>query len=189
MPPRDLPVRFGSMLSPVLIHVPHASIVIPDEVIGDFFIDPEELCHQQLRLTDWFTDELFTAGFPPGQVLTAPVSRLVVDVERFPDDSVEPCSKVGMGATYLKTVAGRPLRSLSPERRQYLLDTYYWPHHPPGASGPGRRQSWNCGGLWQVVPPQTSNPENIQKCNVLRMPFGNRWGGAPLYWRIRCSPL
>lgn len=117
------------MPSPVLIHVPHASIVIPDEVIGDYIIGPEELCHQQLRLTDWFTDELFTAGFPPGQIMTAPVSRLVVDVERFPDDSVEPCSKVGMGATYLKTVAGRPLRSLSPERRQYLLDTYYWPHH------------------------------------------------------------
>ena len=117
------------MLTPLLIHVPHASTVIPDEVLGDFLISPEELCHQQLRLTDWFTDELFTAGFPRGQVLAAPVSRLVVDVERFPDDGNEPCSKVGMGATYLKTVEGRPLRSLSLERRQFLLETYFWPHH------------------------------------------------------------
>jgi N-formylglutamate amidohydrolase len=117
------------MTFPVLFHVPHASVEIPQEALGDFLISPEELSHQRLRLTDWFTDELFTTGFPPAQVVAAPVSRLVVDVERFCDDAIEPCARVGMGATYVKTVEGRPLRSLPPERRRFLLDTYYWPHH------------------------------------------------------------
>jgi N-formylglutamate amidohydrolase len=34
-----------------------------------------------------------------------------------------------MGATYVQTCDGRPLRTLSPERRKELLDRYYWPHH------------------------------------------------------------
>mmetsp|Transcript_104879 Transcript_104879/g.172417 ORF Transcript_104879/g.172417 Transcript_104879/m.172417 type:complete len:219 (-) Transcript_104879:74-730(-) len=57
------------------------------------------------------------------------VSRLVVDVERFTDDTVEAASKVGMGATYLKTTDGAELRRLTPDRRQELLISYYFPHH------------------------------------------------------------
>jgi N-formylglutamate amidohydrolase len=34
-----------------------------------------------------------------------------------------------MGATYVRTCAGQPLRSLSFERRAELMDRYYWPHH------------------------------------------------------------
>ena len=58
-------------------------------------------------MTDAFTDELF--ALPNAIRVISPVSRLVLDVERLPDDS-EPMAKVGMGMIYTKTADGRPLR-------------------------------------------------------------------------------
>ena len=46
-------------------------------------------------------------------VVRAPVSRLVVDVERFTDDAREFAAKVGMGATYVRTSRGETLRVLT----------------------------------------------------------------------------
>lgn len=82
-----------------------------------------------LRLTDWYTDDLFANGFPDECISHAQVSRLVIDVERFVDDELEACSQVGMGVTYTKTSRGAMLRDLSPTRREQLLGQYYWPHH------------------------------------------------------------
>jgi N-formylglutamate amidohydrolase len=72
---------------------------------------------------------LYAEAVAADDVLRAEVSRLVVDVERFADDRLERCAAVGMGATYVNTCDGRPLRSLSSARRAELLDLYYWPHH------------------------------------------------------------
>jgi hypothetical protein len=36
-------VKFRSMSLPVLFHVPHASVEIPQEALGDFLISPEKL--------------------------------------------------------------------------------------------------------------------------------------------------
>jgi hypothetical protein len=41
----------------------------------------------------------------------------VVDVERFKSDDQEPCAQVGMGAVYVKTTKGTPLRNLVNQRR------------------------------------------------------------------------
>ncbi len=116
------------MQRPNIIHVPHASTVIPDDVRATFCLTDDELQTELIRMTDWYTDELFAV--PGIACLHYPVSRLVVDPERFVDDDRELMSRVGMGAVYTRTSFGTPLRpELAPVERQALLDRYYWPHH------------------------------------------------------------
>lgn len=117
------------MSTPLFLHLPHASSVIPEGCREDFLIGVEELASEQLRLEDRFTDELFGSGWPAAQAWTAPVSRLVVDVERFRSDDQEACAAVGMGAVYVRGTRGQALRRLDPDRREVLLKTYYDPHH------------------------------------------------------------
>ena len=118
-----------SHMTPLLIHIPHDSAVVPVHEQGDFLISADDLRQEQLLLTDWHTGDLYAKGVAADDILKAEVSRLVVDVERFADDRLERCSAFGMGATYVQTCDGRPLRALSPARRAELLDRYYWPHH------------------------------------------------------------
>ena len=116
-------------MTPLLLHLPHDSSAIPAEAAADFLLTSEELRQELLLLTDWHTADLYAADANPVEVVRAEVSRFVVDVERFPDDRDESCAKVGMGATYVRTCAGQPLRVLTTERRAELMERYYWPHH------------------------------------------------------------
>lgn len=116
-------------MTPLFLHVPHDATLIPPAACQDFLVTGAELAREMLRLTDAHTAELYAADCPPEQVVRAEVSRLVVDVERFADDDREPCAAFGMGATYVKTTDGQPLRYLSPARRSELLKQFYWPHH------------------------------------------------------------
>jgi N-formylglutamate amidohydrolase len=116
-------------MTPLILHLPHASALIPVADRADFLLGDEALAAEGLRLVDAHTDALFGAEVWPGAVLAAKVSRLVVDVERFADDAREPCALVGMGAAYVRTAEGLPLRRLTPGRRAALLESYYIPHH------------------------------------------------------------
>ena len=69
--------------------MPHASTVIPREVREQFILNDEELTAEAIESADLHTDELARAAWPSARILTANVSRLVVDVERFADDSEE----------------------------------------------------------------------------------------------------
>ncbi len=116
-------------MTPLLIHLPHDAVAIPAEARPDFLLTDAELAAELRRLTDAHTAELYAAGRGPDDFVRAEVSRPVADVERFADDSREPCARVGMGATYERTADGRPLRALTSERRAELMALYYWPHH------------------------------------------------------------
>ncbi len=116
-------------MTPLLVHVPHDATIIPPDERRDFLLSEEELRAESLRLTDAHTAALYAEGLPPEDFVRAEVSRLVVDVERFADDAQEPCARVGMGATYVRTSDGRPLRALTPARRAELMTRHYWPHH------------------------------------------------------------
>ena len=116
-------------MTPLLVHLPHDATAIPPDAQADFLLSAEELRAECLRLTDRHTAALYADGLAPIDCLRAEVSRLVVDVERFADDAQEPCAQVGMGATYVRTADGRPLRTLTPERRAELMARHYWPHH------------------------------------------------------------
>lgn len=81
-------------------------------------------------MTDASTDDLFAPTPFEAAGVVFPVSRLICDVERFPDDADEPMASRGMGAIYVRTTDGRPLRAhLTPDERTRLMEAWYHPHH------------------------------------------------------------
>ena len=113
-----------------VLHIPHASTHIPEDLRPDILLPSEDLEQELLALTDRYTDQLF--ALPPGNAATIqfPVSRLIVDPERFIDDAAEPMAARGMGAIYTRGSKGQILRRApSPEERARLLARFYEPHH------------------------------------------------------------
>ncbi len=114
----------------VVLHIPHDSTEVPADVRSQFLLSDTELDIEIARMTDHFTHALFTACVGEATVVRAPVSRLVVDVERFADDRLEPMACRGMGAIYTVTSNLKPLRrALTPTEREGLMRQWYYPHH------------------------------------------------------------
>lgn len=113
----------------IILHIPHASTHIPAEYGHDFLLSERELREEQRALVDHRTDELFDLRLPGVTKVTALVSRLLVDMERWEEDSREPMATRGMGVLYERTLDGSPLRRIPEGRREELLERYYRPHH------------------------------------------------------------
>jgi N-formylglutamate amidohydrolase len=79
------------MKPPVVLHSPHASPCVPEREAQQLSISQERLNEELLRMTDWYTDELFAPSVP-GAVHFA-VSQLVVDPERFSESSASEAEK------------------------------------------------------------------------------------------------
>ena len=115
---------------PLLLHIPHSSEYIPQEVREKILLSDSELNNELLRMTDRYTDILFDLSKVGAQSIIYPVSRLVVDPERFEDDNEEPMAKIGMGVIYTSTSFNRTLREQPDEtERIELLESYYRQHH------------------------------------------------------------
>jgi N-formylglutamate amidohydrolase len=113
-----------------VIHIPHSSTTVPDDVRRTLVLSDSSLRRELLRLTDRYTGELFSLDPLVAIPVVFGVSRLVVDPERFTDDALEPMAARGMGAVYTATTDGAPLRaSLSASQRAELLARFYAPHH------------------------------------------------------------
>ena len=104
----------------MILHIPHAST-------NTLNLDLADKKQELLRLTDHYTDELYT--HKNATPIIFGVSRLICDVERFKDDALESMSKFGMGVCYTKTTDGNLLRNVSKYERDYLVKTYYVTHH------------------------------------------------------------
>ena len=114
----------------MVAHVPHASTVIPDEVRSELLISPAEQATELLRLTDWYTDELFAGLREHGAtMLVNRLSRLVFDPERFLDDSAEPMAARGQGVVYWLGSELQLLRAASAELRSRRVAEHYRPYH------------------------------------------------------------
>lgn len=111
--------------SDILLHVPHSSVSIPKDLGRYFELSEDELSTELIRMTDLFTDVAYQGHGMDRLVF--PISRLVVDVERFRTDDDEPMAARGMGAVYTKTHEGHPLKSGFD--REALLTEFYDPHH------------------------------------------------------------
>lgn len=112
-----------------IVHIPHASALIPAEFEKQFLPGPGQLQDELLRMTDWYTDELF-GGLIGCRDVVFPVSRLVLDPERFENDEEEFMSRIGLGVIYTKTSGSEQLRrNLPAYEREVLLERFYRPHH------------------------------------------------------------
>jgi len=127
-------VTLTSGASHVVVHVPHGSPLIPEDVRADLAVDESSLAFELAAMTDWLTDSLaraaveaLPAGCPPPHVWTNPWSRLVVDPERFPDEREE-MNTVGMGAVYTARQDGSVLRTADAARDQRLVQAYFSPY-------------------------------------------------------------
>ncbi|WP_084104456.1 N-formylglutamate amidohydrolase [Demequina sp. NBRC 110056] len=120
------------MTSPVVLHIAHASRVVPADARAAIVLSEAELERELDHMTDSFTDVIArrtadvvgASGALTPVVVEAPVSRLVVDVERFTDGS-EPMEAVGMGPVYTRTHDQRVLRATVDPA---VLDRYCHPH-------------------------------------------------------------
>lgn len=111
---------------PIVLHIPHASWAIPEPYLDQFAIPEWELIYETLILTDWLTDELFS--IPGAHRVVAPMSRLLVDTERYTDDQAEPMAAHGMGVIYTRGSHGQKIRGEISDR-EGLLAEFYYPHH------------------------------------------------------------
>jgi N-formylglutamate amidohydrolase len=109
----------------LVLHIPHSSNVIP--LLEGYVSTQEEINQEIIKLTDWYTDDLFDSE--EDDKIVAPFSRIFCDVERFADDDLEVMSKFGMGVLYEKLDNGNPLRIVSSKLKSDVLKGYYWKHH------------------------------------------------------------
>jgi predicted N-formylglutamate amidohydrolase len=117
--------------SPVVVHVPHASLNIPPKYRSDFILSDTELDEEARTMADLGTDNVARATYDLSLIKPSlfinNLSRLVFDPERFNDESEE-MNSVGMGVLYSQTSSGAPLRSLSDGRSRELIETLFHPY-------------------------------------------------------------
>lgn len=118
--------------SPVIIHVPHASSIIPDLALGSLEITEKEISQELLAMTDAHTDT-FTMDICKSLGDSSPfafinnISRLAVDPERFIGEQEE-MNKAGMGAVYTHGSQGQVIRSDNEVVKARLIEEYYVPY-------------------------------------------------------------
>ena len=111
----------------IIVNIPHSSVKLDFQDL--FICDIEEATSEAYKLADLYTDEMVFDN-PRFIKLVAPISRLVVDTERFVDDQDEPASQYGMGVIYTHSCSGKIIKhSPDAKLRQELLDKFYYPHH------------------------------------------------------------
>lgn len=121
----------GDATSNVIVHVPHAGLIFPGEERSSFLLTDRAREVEALLMADTATDTLaritqeLSAVKP--WVFINRLSRLVVDPERFTDETEE-MNSVGMGFAYERTSDRQPLRALTDSARGRLLETYFDPY-------------------------------------------------------------
>jgi N-formylglutamate amidohydrolase len=127
---RFLTAADSAPIPPAVVHIPHAATAIPQDVRRTLLLSDGDLETELLRLTDRYTDEIFALPTTYAVLVVFPVSRLVVDPERFVEDEQEPMAAKGMGVVYSRTSDQRRLREdLLLSTRTELVAQYYFPHH------------------------------------------------------------
>ena len=111
----------------ITLNIPHASLFIPKDI--KFSLSEKDLEKEAILMSDTYVEQLFDKHNYI-DVIQADVSRIVVDTERFIDDTIETAAKYGMGVIYVKTHDGKDLRNTPTKNEKInLLNQFYFPHH------------------------------------------------------------
>lgn len=89
--------------SQIILHIPHSTSNIPD--FSGYVADTKTLEHEVLKLTDWYTEELFYTE--KAYKVKDDFSRIFCDVERFADDKKEEMAVFGMACSTIKVIQAR----------------------------------------------------------------------------------
>lgn len=109
-------------MKPILIHVPHASMYIPEAYRKTALFSQEELEEENQFMCDTGILGLIPPAFAENTVIF-PYSRLYCDVERFRDGS-EPMEAYGMGYIYTRDSKGREMFRPTAEHREEVSAIY-----------------------------------------------------------------
>jgi N-formylglutamate amidohydrolase len=98
--------------SPVIFHAPHGSTNIPAALRPTLLLTNNEIARELLAMTDHETDQLAgaSAAGVGASLIRSDLSRLIVDIEKFPGEEEELFS-VGMSALYTRTSWGQLSRT------------------------------------------------------------------------------
>lgn len=128
--PEHYIITQGGAACPVIIHVPHSSREIPEEVAADFVATDAQLAQELDRVTDDGTLELATAAREQSGVdawmIVNNLSRLVADPGRFSNER-DSMDASGRGAVYMKLGDGNLLRPAGFDTTE-LRAKYYEPY-------------------------------------------------------------
>lgn len=121
----------GDPGSTVILHVPHSSTVIPEDVRRGIVLSDDALNAELAAISDADTDVIALgaaelASLRPW-IFVNRASRLVIDPERFPDEREE-LNAVGMGAVYERTTDLEVLRTPSDDERAELIGRFFEPY-------------------------------------------------------------
>lgn len=87
--------------TPVIVHAPHGGTAIPESALDEFMGGAETIAAEVLAMTDHHVDEFTLRALrdAPASAVINRLSRMVVDVERFPGPEEEK-NAVGQGVLY-----------------------------------------------------------------------------------------
>lgn len=110
---------------PILISIPHAGNVVPEEVQDAVLLSEHEL----LGYTDLYTDQIF--NIDDVHVLKNDISRVIVDVNRAPDDISHEYEMAAEGVTVHTTWDGKKVYQKEPSQEvvDQLIRKYHDPYH------------------------------------------------------------
>lgn len=111
----------------IIIHIPHASLKLPNIFYQRILIDKEQLEKENIFVSDYLVDKLISNQTK--NIIKFNYSRLFCDVERFKDDDLEIMSKVGMGAIYEKDSNGNNFIKYDLKYKNLVLTKHYDKYH------------------------------------------------------------
>ncbi|MCR4852667.1 MAG: N-formylglutamate amidohydrolase [Prevotella sp.] len=143
----------------ILLHIPHASVLFPEDVCYSF----NDLDEEERQLVDYYTDELFITSHDSPHIssMVFPYCRLYCDVERLIKDPLE---KVGLGISYRRRMPAGIIRAFSILTSAFRLYAHFHAEMSTRIVEYGHPLLIDCHSFSSIPNLLNSNPPDIDIC-------------------------